>query len=550
MNSAQSHPALTKAAHAIVTDNRAETQLNTELFLAEHSDHVAGLLFRAWTASSLDTAYYCLQRALELEPGNLVAKAGMNWMQGVWTLAHQQIEFDRRERDKISQERLQQELLEQERIEQAAQLEQERQQKEWERKERERLEQAQLEQERLEQQQRERERLEQQFLEQQRLEQQRLEQQRLEQQRLEQQRLEQQRLEQERLEQERLEQERLEQERLEQERLEQARLEQSNLQHQLFEQQLLEQCRLQQEQQKSEEQVQPDLDPAPLILDVSDSNPKTPILDASQESNAEADLSGEAGSLRIFCSDEEDIAEEQEIAVRDSIEDQPEAQDQPAATDGEENHDANHAKIEKFWAKMPQLDIPELAGEQESLSPEEPSEPVAESQLQDFVRSLAQEVRDEVTPLAAKNPPFLNAEVSPRKTNHLGANSDIRKPLILAVDDSPTIRKLVTITLSEKGHDVVTAPDGVEALKLLAERLPDLILLDINMPRLSGYKLCNFLKKHERTAHIPVIMLSGNDGVIDKMRGKIKGCDAFIGKPFAPEDLVKTVNQHLQYQTS
>ena len=287
-----------------------------------------------------------------------------------------------------------------------------------------------------------------------------------------------------------------------------------------------------------------------MILDVSDSNPKTPILDASQESNAEADLSGEAGSLRIFCSDEEDIAEEQEIAVRDSIEDQPEAQDQPAATDGEENHDANHAKIEKFWAKMPQLDIPELAGEQESLSPEEPSEPVAESQLQDFVRSLAQEVRDEVTPLAAKNPPFLNAEVSPRKTNHLGANSDIRKPLILAVDDSPTIRKLVTITLSEKGHDVVTAPDGVEALKLLAERLPDLILLDINMPRLSGYKLCNFLKKHERTAHIPVIMLSGNDGVIDKMRGKIKGCDAFIGKPFAPEDLVKTVNQHLQYQTS
>ena len=166
------------------------------------------------------------------------------------------------------------------------------------------------------------------------------------------------------------------------------------------------------------------------------------------------------------------------------------------------------------------------------------------------VKSLAQEVQDEITPLAANTSQLLDNEAHIGATDESNTTSGIRKPLILAVDDSPTIRKLVSITLSEKGHDVVTAPDGVEALKLLAERLPDLILLDINMPRLSGYKLCNFLKKHERTAHIPVIMLSGNNGVIDKMRGKIKGCNAFIGKPFAPEELVKTVNQYLHYQTS
>ncbi|MCP4082617.1 MAG: hypothetical protein GY743_20490, partial [Planctomycetaceae bacterium] len=234
MNSAQSHPALTKAAHAIVTDNRAESQLNTERFLAEHSDHVDGLLFRAWTASSLDTAYYCLQRALELEPENLVATAGMNWMQGVWTLAHQQIEFDRREQDEIAQAQLQRERLHQEQLAREAQLEQERQKQAWEREEQERLRREQREQQQVE-----RERLEQQFLEQQRLEQ-------------------------------------------------QQRTEQLDLQRQLFEQQLLEQCRLRQENQEGTEKAKSDLSPAPLAVEATDENPRTPILDSSQTTDAEA----------------------------------------------------------------------------------------------------------------------------------------------------------------------------------------------------------------------------------------------------------------------
>ena len=492
MNSAQSHPALTKAAHAIVTDNRAESQLNTERFLAEHSDHVDGLLFRAWTASSLDTAYYCLQRALELEPENLVATAGMNWMQGVWTLAHQQIEFDRREQDEIAQAQLQRERLHQEQLAREAQLEQERQKQAWEREEQERLRREQREQQQVE-----RERLEQQFLEQQRLEQ-------------------------------------------------QQRTEQLDLQRQLFEQQLLEQCRLRQENQEGTEKAKSDLSPAPLAVEATDENPRTPILDSSQTTDAEAGEGIEPGSLRIFCSDEEDV-EINRLDANDSIATPADpAQREPF-------EDPNHAKIEKFWAKMPQLNIPELVDEQEIPGPEVAGEPGAESQLQDFVKSLAQEVRDEINPIAppaANTSQLLDNEVHLRATDESNFTSGIRKPLILAVDDSPTIRKLVSITLSEKGHDVVTAPDGVEALKLLAERLPDLILLDINMPRLSGYKLCNFLKKHERTAHIPVIMLSGNNGVIDKMRGKIQGCNAFIGKPFAPEELVKTVNQYLHHQTS
>ena len=92
---------------------------------------------------------------------------------------------------------------------------------------------------------------------------------------------------------------------------------------------------------------------------------------------------------------------------------------------------------------------------------------------------------------------------------------------------------------------MVTACDGIEALSILAERLPDLILSDINMPKLGGYKLCKFVKKHERTKSIPVVMLSGKDGVFDKMRGKLNGCDDFLGKPFESAELLLKVRQNL-----
>ena len=118
------------------------------------------------------------------------------------------------------------------------------------------------------------------------------------------------------------------------------------------------------------------------------------------------------------------------------------------------------------------------------------------------------------------------------------------RPLVLAVDDSPTIRKLLTMTLERQGFEVISAADGVEALTVLSEQLPDVILSDINMPRLNGYQLCKFVKKYDRTKHIPVIMLSGKDGVFDKMRGKMNGCNDYIVKPFESNDLVSKVREY------
>ena len=115
---------------------------------------------------------------------------------------------------------------------------------------------------------------------------------------------------------------------------------------------------------------------------------------------------------------------------------------------------------------------------------------------------------------------------------------------MLVVDDSPTVRKLVSLTLEGQGYGVRTAENGVEAMKSLAEFTPNLILLDVKMPRMDGYKLCKMIKSHARTRAIPVVMLSGRDGVFDKLRGKMVGCDAYITKPFEPEDLLTCVRRN------
>jgi|GEM_PF-1001837 len=120
------------------------------------------------------------------------------------------------------------------------------------------------------------------------------------------------------------------------------------------------------------------------------------------------------------------------------------------------------------------------------------------------------------------------------------------KATILVVDDSPTIRKLVSMTLESRGYCVVVACDGVDGLAKMQEGLPDLILSDISMPRLDGYQFCKVVKTNKETKHIPVIMLSGNDGLFDKVRGKMAGSSNYITKPFEPNHLVKEIEKFVK----
>ncbi|MGL5094553.1 MAG: response regulator [Planctomycetia bacterium] len=118
------------------------------------------------------------------------------------------------------------------------------------------------------------------------------------------------------------------------------------------------------------------------------------------------------------------------------------------------------------------------------------------------------------------------------------------KTTILVVDDSPTVCKLVSVTLKNQGYRVMTAGDGVEAMSTIKSTTPDLILLDITMPRMDGYELCKLLKGYQATKRIPIIMLSGKDGLFNRMRGKMAGCTDYITKPFDPDTLLGAVKRY------
>ncbi len=116
---------------------------------------------------------------------------------------------------------------------------------------------------------------------------------------------------------------------------------------------------------------------------------------------------------------------------------------------------------------------------------------------------------------------------------------------ILVVDDSATVRKLISSKLEKSGHNVVCAEDGVDAMSVLESTVPDLVLLDIAMPRMDGYSVCKLIRANEATKDVPVVMISGKDGFFDKVRGRMAGTTGYITKPFGPETLMRALETYL-----
>lgn len=123
-------------------------------------------------------------------------------------------------------------------------------------------------------------------------------------------------------------------------------------------------------------------------------------------------------------------------------------------------------------------------------------------------------------------------------------------PVVLVVDDSPTIRKIVEITLKRHGVQVVSAPSGVIALAAINTTPPELILLDIMLPKVNGYQICQIIRRNPEYKHIPVVMLSGKDGVFDKVRGRLVGANEYITKPFEPRDLLRVVRKYVTVEAA
>ena len=117
---------------------------------------------------------------------------------------------------------------------------------------------------------------------------------------------------------------------------------------------------------------------------------------------------------------------------------------------------------------------------------------------------------------------------------------------VMVIDDSQTIRRTAETLLTREGYAVVTAQDGFEALAKIAEQNPDIIFVDIMMPRLDGYQACALIKGNPRFAKTPVIMLSSKDGLFDRARGRIVGSDEYLTKPFTKDELIGAVRANVK----
>ena len=117
---------------------------------------------------------------------------------------------------------------------------------------------------------------------------------------------------------------------------------------------------------------------------------------------------------------------------------------------------------------------------------------------------------------------------------------------VMVIDDSKTIRRTAETLLQKAGCTVLTATDGFDALAKIADSNPDIIFVDIMMPRLDGYQTCALIKNNSAFKTTPVIMLSSKDGLFDKAKGRIVGSDEYLTKPFSKEELFTAIRQYVK----
>ena len=121
-----------------------------------------------------------------------------------------------------------------------------------------------------------------------------------------------------------------------------------------------------------------------------------------------------------------------------------------------------------------------------------------------------------------------------------------RRPLIMVVDDSLTVRKITSRLLQREGFDVVTAKDGIDALQVLSEQTPDVILLDIEMPRMDGFEFTKTIKADAKHSHVPIIMITSRTAEKHRNLARELGVDLYLGKPYQEEDLLRSLREMLE----
>ena len=130
----------------------------------------------------------------------------------------------------------------------------------------------------------------------------------------------------------------------------------------------------------------------------------------------------------------------------------------------------------------------------------------------------------------------------------MGETQPLSGVKVLLIDDSNTIRRSGEIFLKQAGCEVVLAEDGFDGLSKVVEHRPDLIFIDVMMPRLDGYQACAPIKNNPNFKGIPVVMLTSKDTLFDRARGKLVGSDQYLIKPFNKKSIVDTVLMHTRKQ--
>ncbi len=139
----------------------------------------------------------------------------------------------------------------------------------------------------------------------------------------------------------------------------------------------------------------------------------------------------------------------------------------------------------------------------------------------------------------------IGGDVNDESQHTTGDNPQQLNVKVMVIDDSKTIRRSAETLLKKVGCDVVTATDGFEALAKITEYNPDIIFVDIMMPRLDGYQTCALIKNNQKFKATPVIMLSSKDSIFDRARGRIVGSEEYLTKPFSKEDLIGAITSHV-----
>ncbi len=127
-----------------------------------------------------------------------------------------------------------------------------------------------------------------------------------------------------------------------------------------------------------------------------------------------------------------------------------------------------------------------------------------------------------------------------------GKVGELARAKIVVVDDSKTIRRTAVMLLEREGAEVATAADGFEALSVIADNRPDVVFVDVMMPRLDGYQTCALVKANAAFRATPIIMLSSKDGLFDIAKGRMVGSEEYITKPFTRDELIAAAKRHLR----